>query len=89
MRIAIFIIYVHDDVNVSVNVYVDDNGYVYRYLCMYELENENWLLRLKIYFKNENLKSELIFTIVESKSKIAIDKLIYMCYNPVTNLISR
>ena len=39
------IIYVHDDVAVSayeyVNVYVDDNGYVYRYLCMYGLENEN------------------------------------------------
>lgn len=45
MRIAISIIYVHNDVNVSayeyVNVYVDDNGYVYRYLCMYGLENEN------------------------------------------------
>ena len=39
------IIYVHDDVDVSVygyaNVYVDDNGYVYKYLCMYGLENEN------------------------------------------------
>ena len=35
------IIYVHDDVDVSayeyVNVYANDNGYVYRYLCMYEL----------------------------------------------------
>ena len=41
MRIAICIIYVPDDVDVSVNVYVDDNGYVYRYLCMYGLENEN------------------------------------------------
>ena len=40
MCIAIFVIYVHDDVDVSVNVYVDDNGYVYRYLCMYGLENE-------------------------------------------------
>ena len=38
------------DVDVSayeyVNVYADDNGYVYRYLCMYELENEKWLARL-------------------------------------------
>ena len=41
MRIAICIIYVHDDVDVSVNVYVDDTEYVYRYLCMHELENEN------------------------------------------------
>ena len=45
MRIAICIIYVHDDVDVSVNVYVDvyadDNEYVYKYLCMYEPENEN------------------------------------------------
>ena len=41
MRIAICIISVHDDVDVSVNVYADDNGYVYKYLCMYELENEN------------------------------------------------
>lgn len=45
MRIAICIIYVHDDVDVSayecVNVYADDNGYVYRYLYMHELENEN------------------------------------------------
>ena len=40
MRIVIYIIYVHDDVDVSVNGYVDDNGYVYRYLCMYGLENE-------------------------------------------------
>ena len=50
MRIAICIIYVHDDVDVSayeyVNVCVDDNGYVYKYLCMYGLENENWLSRL-------------------------------------------
>ena len=50
MRIAIYIIYVHDDVDVSVNeyvnVYVDDNEYVYRYLCMHELENEEWLSRL-------------------------------------------
>ena len=43
MRIAIYIIYVHDDVCAYeyVNVYADDNGYVYRYLCMHELENEN------------------------------------------------
>ena len=45
MCIVICIIYVHDDVNVSayeyVNVYVDDNGYVYRYLYMHDLENEN------------------------------------------------
>ena len=41
MRITICIIYVHDNVDVSVNVYVDDNEYVYRYLCMHELENEN------------------------------------------------
>lgn len=44
MRIAICIIYVHDDVDVSayedVNVYADDNGYVYRYLYMNDLENE-------------------------------------------------
>lgn len=44
MRIAIYIIYVHDDVDVSayeyVNVYADDNGYVYKYLCIYGLENE-------------------------------------------------
>ena len=45
MRIVIYIIYVHDDVDVSaygyVNVYVYDNVYVYRYLYMHELENEN------------------------------------------------
>ena len=45
MRIVICIIYVHDDVDVSaygyVNIYVDHNGCVYRYLCMYGLENEN------------------------------------------------
>lgn len=45
MRIIIYIIYVHDDVYVSaykyVNVYADDNGYVYRYLYMHGLENEN------------------------------------------------
>ena len=50
IHIAICIICVHDDVDVSayeyVNVYVDDNGYVYKYLCMYGLENEKWLLRL-------------------------------------------
>ena len=51
MNIYIYImriIYVHDDVDVSayeyvnvyVDVYADDNGYVYKYLCMYELENE-------------------------------------------------
>ena len=46
----IYIIYVHDDVDVSaygyVNVCVYDNGYVYRYLYMHELENEKWLSRL-------------------------------------------
>ena len=45
MRIAIYIIYVHDDVYVSayeyVNVYANENGYVYRYICMYGLKNEN------------------------------------------------
>ena len=45
MRIAICIIYVHDGVDVSayeyVNVYADENGYVYKYLCIHELENEN------------------------------------------------
>lgn len=45
MRIVIYIIYVHDDVDVSayeyVNVCADDNGYAYKYLCMYKLENEN------------------------------------------------
>ena len=50
MCIAICIIYVHDDVDVSayeyVNVCVDDNGCVYKYLCMYGLENENWFARL-------------------------------------------
>ena len=35
------IIYVHDDVDVTAYVYVDDNEYVYKYLCMYGLENEN------------------------------------------------
>ena len=35
------IIYVHDDVDVSAYEYVNDNGYVYKYLCMYGLENEN------------------------------------------------
>ena len=35
------IIYVHDDVDVTAYEYVNDNGYVYRYLCMYGLENEN------------------------------------------------
>lgn len=44
MRIAICIIYVYDDVDVSVNeyvnVYVYENVYVYRYLYMHELENE-------------------------------------------------
>ena len=44
MCIVIYIIYVHDDVDVSVyeyvNVYADENGYVYRYICMHELENE-------------------------------------------------
>ena len=46
MCIAICIIYVHDDVDVIVNVYVDDNGYVYRYLYMHEPQNENWFARL-------------------------------------------
>ena len=45
MRIVTCIIYVHDDVDVSayeyVNICVDDNGSVYKYLCMYGLENEN------------------------------------------------
>ena len=45
MRIAIYIIDLHDDVDVSayeyVNVYVDDNVYVYRYLYMHEPQNEN------------------------------------------------
>lgn len=36
MRIIIYIIYVHDDVDVSVY------EYVYRYLCIHELENEDW-----------------------------------------------
>ena len=44
MRIAICIIYVHDDVDVSayeyVNVCVDDNVYVSRYLYMHEPQNE-------------------------------------------------
>ena len=44
IHIATFIIYVHDDVDVSayeyVNVYADENGYVYRYICMHDLENE-------------------------------------------------
>lgn len=44
MRIAIYIIYVRDDVDVSAYEYV--NVYVYRYLCMYGLENENWFARL-------------------------------------------
>ena len=50
MRIVIYIIYVHDDVDVSVyeyvNGYADGNVYVYRYLYMHELENEKWLSRL-------------------------------------------
>ena len=41
MSIVICIIYVHDDVDVCAYVYADDNEYVYRYLCMYGLENEN------------------------------------------------
>ena len=45
MRIVICIIYVNDDVDVSAYEYVsvcaDDNGYVYRYLCMYEPQNGN------------------------------------------------
>ena len=45
MCIAICIIYVHDDVDVSayeyVNVYADENGYAYRYLCMHEPQNED------------------------------------------------
>ena len=44
MCIAICIIYVHDDVDVSaykyVNVCVYENGYVYRYICMHEPQNE-------------------------------------------------
>ena len=50
IRIAICIIYVHDDVDVSayeyVNVCADDNVYVYRYICMHEPQNENLLSRL-------------------------------------------
>ena len=50
IHIAICIIYVHDDVDVSayecVNVCVYDNGYVYRYLYMHKLENEDWFTRL-------------------------------------------
>ena len=45
MRIVIYIIYVYDDVDVSayeyVNVCVNDNGCVYRYLYIHELKNEN------------------------------------------------
>ena len=45
MRIAICIIYVHDDVDVSayeyVNVCADDNECVYKYLYMHEPENED------------------------------------------------
>ena len=45
MHIAICIIYVYDDVDVSayeyVNVYAYDNGYVYRYICMHKPQNEN------------------------------------------------
>ena len=45
MCIAICIIYVHNDVDVSaygyVNVCAYDNGYVYRYIGMHELENED------------------------------------------------
>ena len=48
--IVICIIYVHDDVDVSayeyVNVCADDNGYVYRYICMHEPQNEDWFTRL-------------------------------------------
>ena len=40
MCIAICIIYVYDDVDVSAYEYVDDNGYVYKYLYMHGLENE-------------------------------------------------
>ena len=50
MCIVICIIYVHDVVDVSayeyVNVYADDNEYVYRYICMHEPQNENLLSRL-------------------------------------------
>lgn len=46
MRIADDVIdYAHDSVDVSayesVYVYADDNGYIYRYLYMYEPQNEN------------------------------------------------
>ena len=41
MPILICIIYAHDDVDVSAYEYVNDNVYVYKYLCMYGLENEN------------------------------------------------
>ena len=74
----IYIIYVHDDVDVSayeyVNVCVNDNEYVYRYICMHELENEDWFSRLQIYVENEILKSKLIFTIPKWKLKIVLDK---------------
>ena len=40
MNTSIYIIYVHDNVDVCVYEYVNDNGYVYKYLCMYGLENE-------------------------------------------------
>ena len=45
MRIAIYVIYVHDDdINVSVyeyvNIYADENGCVCKYLCMHEPQNE-------------------------------------------------
>ena len=38
----------------------------------------------KYRLKNQIPKSELIFTIPKSNLKIAIDKWIYMCYNPFT-----
>lgn len=45
MRIVICIIYVHDDVDESayeyVNAYANDSVYVYRYLYIHELQNEN------------------------------------------------
>ena len=44
MRIAICIIYAHDDVDVFAYEYV--NVYVYRYLYMHEPQNEKWLSRL-------------------------------------------
>ena len=45
---------------------------------------KNDLRDCKYRFENQIPKLKLIFTIVESNLKIAIDKWIYMCYNPFT-----